>query len=123
MTEVNKDLRDAVQRNHTSTHLLQKALKQVLGDHVEQAGSFVSPDRLRFDFNHFQAMTRDEKRQVEDIVNAAILAAYDVSIFETNIDKAKELSNAAKALGERLNDPEFYNYDKDWAIFNGQASE
>ncbi|MDK2941284.1 alanine--tRNA ligase [Acetobacterium carbinolicum] len=100
ITEVNKDLRDAVQRNHTSTHLLQKALKQVLGDHVEQAGSFVSPDRLRFDFNHFQAMTREEKRQVEDIVNAAILAAYDVSIFETNIDQAKELG-ATALFGEK----------------------
>lgn len=100
ITEVNKDLRDAVQRNHTSTHLLQKALKQVLGDHVEQAGSFVSPDRLRFDFNHFQAMTREEKRQVEDIVNAAILAAYDVSIFETNIDQAKKLG-ATALFGEK----------------------
>jgi alanyl-tRNA synthetase len=89
-----------VQRNHTSTHLLHKALKQVLGDHVEQAGSFVSPDRLRFDFNHFQAMTRAEKRQVEDIVNAAVLAAYDVSIFEMNIDKAKEFG-ATALFGEK----------------------
>nr|WP_320024868.1 alanine--tRNA ligase [uncultured Acetobacterium sp.] len=100
ITEVNKELREAVQRNHTSTHLLHKALKQVLGDHVEQAGSFVSPDRLRFDFNHFQAMTRAEKRQVEDIVNAAVLEAYDVSIFETNIDKAKEFG-ATALFGEK----------------------
>lgn len=100
ITEVNKALRDAVQRNHTSTHLLHQALKQVLGDHVEQAGSFVSPDRLRFDFNHFQAMTREEKRQVEDIVNAAVLEAYDVSIFETHIDQAKEFG-ATALFGEK----------------------
>ena len=100
ITDVDKKRRDAVQRNHTSTHLLQKALKMVLGDHVEQAGSFVSPDRLRFDFNHFQAMTREEKRQVEEIVNAAILEAYDVKIFETNIDKAKELG-AMALFGEK----------------------
>jgi alanyl-tRNA synthetase len=100
ITEVDKKRREAVQRNHTSTHLLQKALKMVLGDHVEQAGSFVSPDRLRFDFNHFQAMTREEKRQVEEIVNAAILEAYDVNIFETSIDKARELG-AMALFGEK----------------------
>lgn len=100
ITEVDKKRREAVQRNHTSTHLLQKALKMVLGDHVEQAGSFVSPDRLRFDFNHFQAMTREEKRQVEEIVNAAILEAYEVNIFETNIDKARELG-AMALFGEK----------------------
>lgn len=100
ITEVDENLRKAVQRNHTCTHLLHKALKQVLGDHVEQAGSFVSPDRLRFDFNHFQGMSREEKRQVEEIVNTAILEAYDVDIFETNIDKAKALG-AAALFGEK----------------------
>jgi len=99
-THVDKKLREAVQRNHTSTHLLHKALKQVLGDHVEQAGSFVSPERLRFDFNHFQGMTREEKRQVEDIVNTAVLEAYDVSIFETNIVNAKALG-ATALFGEK----------------------
>lgn len=100
IAEVNKNQRNAVQRNHTSTHLLQKALKQVLGDHVEQAGSYVSPERLRFDFNHFQGMTREEKRLVEEIVNSAILEAYDVSIFETNIDEARELG-ATALFGEK----------------------
>lgn len=100
ITEVDKNRRDAVQRNHTSTHLLHRALKQVLGDHVEQAGSLVSPDRLRFDFNHFQGMTRAEKRQVEDIVNTAVLEDYDVSIFETNIDNAKALG-ATALFGEK----------------------
>ncbi|MGL4606813.1 MAG: alanine--tRNA ligase [Eubacteriaceae bacterium] len=100
ITAVDKALRNAVQRNHTCTHLLHKALKEVLGDHVEQAGSFVSPDRLRFDFNHFQGMTRKEKRKVEKIVNTAILEAYHVDIFETNIDKAKTLG-ATALFGEK----------------------
>lgn len=99
-TKVDKKLRAATQRNHTSTHLLQKALKRVLGDHVEQAGSFVSPTRLRFDFNHFQPMTPEEKRQVEEIVNEAILEAYDVSIFETNIDEARSMG-AMALFGEK----------------------
>lgn len=99
-TKVNRELRAATQRNHTSTHLLQKALKQVLGDHVEQAGSFVSPDRLRFDFNHFQPMTHEEKRQVEEIVNKAILEAMDVAIFETSIDDARSMG-AMALFGEK----------------------
>ncbi|MEG0074885.1 MAG: alanine--tRNA ligase [Eubacterium sp.] len=99
-SKINKELRAATQRNHTSTHLLQRALKDVLGDHVEQAGSFVSPERLRFDFNHFQPMTHDEKRRVEEIVNQAILAAYDVSIFETSIDEARSLG-AMALFGEK----------------------
>lgn len=99
-TKIDAELRAATQRNHTSTHLLQKALKQVLGDHVEQAGSFVSPDRLRFDFNHFQPMTAEEKRQVEEIVNKAILSAMDVSIFETGIDEARAMG-AMALFGEK----------------------
>ncbi|MDD4691454.1 alanine--tRNA ligase [Eubacterium aggregans] len=99
-TKVDKDLRAATQRNHTSTHLLQKALKMVLGDHVEQAGSFVSPTRMRFDFNHFQPMTAEEKRQVEEIVNKEILEAQDVSIFETNIDDARSMG-AMALFGEK----------------------
>lgn len=99
-TKVNRELRAATQRNHTSTHLLQKALKQVLGDHVEQAGSFVSPERLRFDFNHFQPMTHEEKRQVEEIVNKAILEAMDVAIFETSIDDARSMG-AMALFGEK----------------------
>lgn len=99
-TQVDKKLRDAVQRNHTSTHLLQQALRMVLGDHVEQAGSFVTPERLRFDFNHFQAMTRAEIRAVEEIVNEAILEAYPVHAFETTIDEAKDLG-ATALFGEK----------------------
>ena len=75
---VDKEARMATARNHSATHLLQKALKTVLGSHVEQKGSYVSPTRLRFDFAHFQAMTPDEIRKVEDLVNQEIEASLPV---------------------------------------------
>lgn len=97
---VDMTLRNATQRNHTSTHLVQRALKMVLGEHVEQAGSFVSPTRMRFDFNHFEPMTRDEIKAVEKIVNTQILRAMDVSTFETTIDEAKKMG-AMALFGEK----------------------
>ena len=66
--------RSAISRNHTATHLLQAALRKVLGDHIKQAGSLVSADRLRFDFTHFSAMSADELRQVEWLVNDYIMS-------------------------------------------------
>ncbi len=86
---VDKTLRLATARNHTVTHLLHKALKEVLGAHVNQAGSMVSPERLRFDFNHFQAMSKDELIRVQERVNASILADKPVSTQLMTISDAK----------------------------------
>ena len=77
-------------KNHSATHLLQKALKTVLGDHVEQKGSLVTPDRLRFDFSHFEAMTAEEIEKVENIVNQEIQAALPVVTDIMSIEEAKK---------------------------------
>ena len=87
-------------KNHSATHLLQKALKTVLGSHVEQKGSLVTPDRLRFDFAHFSAMTAEELAQVEAIVNAEIAKAYPVVTEVMNIEAAKA-SGAMALFGEK----------------------
>ncbi len=86
--------------NHSATHLLQKALKMVLGSHVEQKGSLVTPDRLRFDFAHFSAMTADELAQVEAIVNAEIAKNVPVITQVMNIEEAKA-SGAMALFGEK----------------------
>ncbi|MHB1453897.1 MAG: alanine--tRNA ligase [Saccharofermentanales bacterium] len=88
--EVDKAQRMATARNHTTTHLLHKALQIVLGDHVAQAGSDVSPLRLRFDFSHFSALTPDEKERVEKLVNDEILADDEVVTKVMSIEEAKE---------------------------------
>ena len=75
---IDQDRRRAVMRAHSATHLLDKALRTVLGDHVHQAGSLVEPDRLRFDFTHFSAMTPQELAEVNRVVNEAILEGYDI---------------------------------------------
>lgn len=98
--EVDKVLRGAAQRNHSATHLLQKALKIVLGDHVEQAGSFVSNERLRFDFSHYEAMTPEQIAKVEDIVNDAIHNALDVTCTLMPIEEANKLG-AMSLFGEK----------------------
>ena len=92
--------RHAIERNHSATHLLHKALKEVLGDHVAQAGSLVTPERLRFDFTHFEAMTKDELSEAEKKVNEAILSALPVTIKELPIDEAKKLGAEAQ-FGEK----------------------
>ncbi len=81
--------RGLLARNHTATHLLDAALKEVLGDHVNQAGSLVSPEALRFDFTHFEAMTSEQIRAVEDLVNEQILAAKPVVTRVMGIEEAK----------------------------------
>ncbi len=95
-----KTNRMAVCRNHSTTHLLHKALKEVLGTHVAQAGSEVNAKHLRFDFSHFEAMTADEIIKVEALVNAAILDAMPITVQELNIDEAKKLGATAQ-FGEK----------------------
>lgn len=86
--EVAKDRREDIRRNHSATHLLHRALRMVLGEHVHQAGSLVDPDRLRFDFTHYQAMTEEEKKEVEKIVNRAIFDSYPVETRVSSLQKA-----------------------------------
>lgn len=101
--EVDTERRMSMARNHTATHLLHAALKQVLGNHVNQAGSLVMPDRLRFDFTHFSPVTAEELQQVTDLVNAEILKAQDVAIAEMSMPEAKELG-AMALFGEKYGD-------------------
>ncbi len=92
--------RKAIMRNHSAAHLLQAALRTVLGEHVEQAGSFVSNNVCRFDFTHFQAMTEDEIAKVEGLVNAHILVANSIVTCETDIETAKK-EGAMALFGEK----------------------
>jgi len=98
--KIDDERRQAVRRAHTATHLLDKALRAVLGDHVHQAGSLVEPDRIRFDFTHFSAMTAEELARAEDMVNLAVLAGYDVVTEELPIEEAKQ-RGAIALFGEK----------------------
>ncbi len=95
LAAIDVERRKAIMRAHSATHLLQKALTSVLGDHVHQAGSLVEPDHLRFDFTHYSAMTPEELAKVDAIVQAAVLEGYGVDVREMSIDKAKEMGATA----------------------------
>ena len=97
---IDKNRRLAIMRNHTTAHLLQYALRQVLGDHVHQAGQLVNEKACRFDFNHFSAMTESEIAEVEAIVNAEIMSAIEVTMQEMPIEEARNLG-AMALFGEK----------------------
>ena len=97
---IDTERRSAVRRAHTATHLLDAALKKVLGDHVHQAGSLVEPDRLRFDFTHFEAITPEQLLQVEDLVNDAVLDGLSVTTEELPLAEAKA-RGAVATFGEK----------------------
>jgi alanyl-tRNA synthetase len=100
---IDVERRDAIRRNHTATHLLHWALREVLGTHVKQQGSLVAPDRLRFDFSHFEALTPEQIRAIEDLVNHDVLANDPVRHFETTKDEATQLG-AIAFFGEKYGD-------------------
>jgi len=104
-TVVDADRRNAIRRNHTGTHLLHAALRQVLGTHVKQAGSAVHPDRLRFDFSHFAQVADEELEEIESIVNREVLAnAEVVTIEDVPIDVAVNEYHAMALFGEKYGD-------------------
>ena len=100
---VDRQRRASIMRNHTAAHLLQAALRKVLGDHVHQAGQLVDGERVRFDFSHFEAVTPDELKEIEGIVNKNILDAINVTMTEMPIDEARKLG-AMALFGEKYGD-------------------
>ena len=97
---IDTERRNSIRRNHSATHILQAALRSVLGNHVEQSGSYVDERRLRFDFSHFSAINADELAKIEGIVNAHILSATAVETVVTDIDSAKKMG-AMALFGEK----------------------
>ena len=95
--------RERIRRNHTATHLLHWALRLVLGEHAKQAGSYVAPDRMRFDFTHFEGMTREQLGKVERLVNAKIFESHPARAYETSITSARE-SGVTALFGEKYGD-------------------
>lgn len=98
---IDRDRRQKIANNHTATHLLHWALHRVLGEHVKQAGSVVDPQRLRFDFSHHKALTTEELRQIEDIVNAKIRENLPVKWYELKYDEAQKREDIKQFFGEK----------------------
>ncbi|MEE0845708.1 MAG: alanine--tRNA ligase [Eggerthellaceae bacterium] len=101
--QVDERRRARIARNHTATHILHAALRQVLGDHVKQAGSYVGPDRLRFDFTHFEATTPEQLAEVERVANEEVMSAIPMRIYETSLDEARA-SGVTALFGEKYGD-------------------
>jgi alanyl-tRNA synthetase len=100
---IDAERRDRIRRNHTATHILHWALREVLGPHVQQAGSLVAPDRLRFDFSHFQAVAADELERIEDVANREIITDSPVRHYETTREHAEAIG-AIAFFGEKYGD-------------------
>jgi len=113
---VNEDERRETERHHTCAHLLQRALREVLGEHVKQAGSFVGPNRTRFDFNHYRQVTAEELQQVEDLVNQAVRKNYNLITYDLPLQEAKEqdiLAFFGEKYGETVRVVEVEGYSKE----------
>ncbi|MCD8316224.1 MAG: alanine--tRNA ligase, partial [Eggerthellaceae bacterium] len=103
VARVDAQRRAAIERNHTGTHILHAALREVLGDHVKQAGSYVGPERLRFDFTHFEPLTADQIAEVERVANDHIMAATPTTIYETSLAEARA-DGVTGLFGEKYGD-------------------
>lgn len=113
---IDERFRSRVCRNHTATHILHWALRRVLGDHVKQAGSLVAPDRLRFDFTHFEAVTPEQLKQVESLANEKIMGASPVTHYETSLSEARAAGVMAlfgEKYGERVRVLECGDFSKE----------
>jgi alanyl-tRNA synthetase len=100
---IDNDRRASIRRNHTATHILHWALRRVLGDHVKQQGSYVGPDRLRFDFSHYEGLTVEQAAEIEDLVNGEVLENLSCRHFETTMDHAEQLG-AIAFFGDKYGD-------------------
>ena len=103
MAAIDGPRRDAIRRNHTATHILHWALREVLGSHVKQAGSYVGPDRLRFDFSHFEAVTQDELDRIEALANREVISDATVRHYETSKAHAESIG-AIAFFGDKYGD-------------------